>query len=148
MRKVKGRVESAAEHTFSLVLLALEIMQRNKLKLDELKVLKMLAYHELGEIEAGDITPFDNITVEEKFDREYKCIKRLSKQYKMPEIETLWLEYSENKTPEAMFCNKVDKLDAVLQSKEYAKINKTPELFEEFYINYKTICDELFHLKF
>ena len=36
----------------------------------------MIAYHELGEIDVGDITPFDNIPKQQKYDDEYKCIKK------------------------------------------------------------------------
>ena len=66
IRDVQGRLESDAEHTFSMIMLSLEIIEKNKLDLDQLKVIKMIAYHELGEIDVGDITPFDNIPKQQK----------------------------------------------------------------------------------
>lgn len=63
-----GRYESDAEHTFSMAILAYEIMKRENLKLNEGKVLKLALIHELCEIDPGDHTPFDNITVAEKLD--------------------------------------------------------------------------------
>ena len=63
--KCGGRVESDAEHTFSMILLALEIMSKRKLNLNQEKVLKMIAYHELCEIDYGDHTPMDNIPKQE-----------------------------------------------------------------------------------
>lgn len=135
--KINGgmRVESDGEHTYSMILLALEMMNKHDLKLDQLKVLKMIAYHELCEIDAGDITPFDNVTKEEKHRREHQCIKRLAKEYKMPEIETIWLEFEEENTPEAKFVKKIDHYDAVLQAKIYSKMKGDNDLYDEFHGN-------------
>lgn len=137
MREVPNRTESDAEHCFSMIMLALEIMAKNKeLKsLDQLKVLKMIAYHELGEIDAGDITIVDNVPKEVKYKNELECVKRISEEYEMPEILELWLEFEENKTPEAEFVKRLDKFDCVLQSKVYSDLYNKPELYEEFKTN-------------
>ena len=37
----------------------------------------MLVIHELGEVVIEDITPFDNITPEEKMKKEHEAIKEL-----------------------------------------------------------------------
>ncbi|MEG1581953.1 MAG: HD domain-containing protein [Clostridia bacterium] len=142
-RDVQGRVESDAEHTFSMALLGLEIMSKNKLKLDELKVLKMIIYHELCEIDVGDITPFDKVSKEDKFNKEHACIKRISKDFNMPEIENIWLEFEECLTSEAKFVKKLDKYDAVLQSQIYAESQNKPELYLEFKNFSKSICDDM-----
>ena len=111
-----------------------EIMTKKNLKLDQLKVLKMALVHDLCEIDAGDSTPFDNITPEQKHNLELKCMKRLSVESQMPEILDLWKEFEENKTPEAIFVKKVDKLDAILQSKVYSEImNDNNKLFDEYF---------------
>ena len=117
LREIPNRTESDAEHCYSMIMLALEMMSKNDLKLDQLKVLKMIAYHELGEIDAGDFTPVDQITKEEKYKKEYDCVKRISQEYEMPEILDIWLEFEECKTAEAKFVKRLDKFDAVLQSK-------------------------------
>ena len=57
----------------------------------------------------------------------------------MPEIKKLWLEFEENKTPEAKFVKAMDKLDALLQCKTYAKMNNRPEVYQEFYNNAKDL---------
>lgn len=55
------RSESDAEHVYSMLMLAYFIIEKEKIKdLDTLKVFKMIMFHDLGEIEIGDITPFDN----------------------------------------------------------------------------------------
>lgn len=128
-----GRYESDAEHCFSMAILALEIMHKENLNLDEAKVLKMILYHELCEIDVGDYTPFDNITKKEKYNQELIATTRIAQKCDMPEILELWLEFEENKTPEAQFVKKLDKLDAVMQSKIYSNIKGDNSTFEQFY---------------
>ena len=135
------RLESDAEHTFSCCLLALKIIEDRKLDLNTEKVLKMMLFHELGEIDVGDITPVDKITKEEKFRREKIAIERIAKVFEMPEILSLWLEFEENKTAEAQFCKMLDKLDAVMQSKVYSNEQNSSEPFTEFYNNALNIIE-------
>ena len=146
-RDIPNRTESDAEHCYSMIMLALEIMAKNDLNLDELKVLKMIAYHELGEIDTGDITPVDNVDRKEKYKREFEGVKRIAEEYQMPEILELWKEFEENLTPEAQFVKKLDKFDCVLQSKVYSEIYDRPELFEEFKSNGKVYYDDMKKLK-
>ena len=134
-RDIPNRTESDAEHCFSMIMLALEIMSKNELQLDKLKVLKMIAYHEVGEIDAGDTTIIDGVSKEEKYQKEYAGVKRIAEEYEMPEILELWLEFEENKTSEAQFVKKLDKFDCVLQSKIYSEKYNKPELYEEFKSN-------------
>ena len=72
LRNVPNRTESDAEHCFSMMILALEFMSKNNLDVDPLKVLKMIAYHELCEIDAGDTTIVDNVPKEEKYKKEFE----------------------------------------------------------------------------
>lgn len=147
LRNVNGRTESDAEHCYSMMMLALELMNKNNLQLDQLKVVKMIAYHDLGEIDVGDYTPVDDVTAEEKHKKEHVAIKRIAEAYNMPEIEELWLEFEENKTAEAQFVKHVDKYDAILQSKIYAEENNNPALFEEFKQNAIKIYEDMIKLK-
>lgn len=142
LRDVQGRLESDAEHTCSMMLLALKIMAHNDLKLDQLKVLKMCAYHELGEIDVGDITPVDHISKAEKFEREYAAIERISNTYNMPEILDIWLEFEENETPEAKFVKSLDRYDAVKQAQFYEKYSLAePGLYQEFHTTSEPAVD-------
>lgn len=147
LREIPNRTESDAEHCFSMIMLALEIMSKNDLKLDQLKVLKMIAYHELGEIDAGDFTPVDHISKEDKYKLEFVGVKRIAEEYEMPEILELWKEFEECKTDEAQFVKKLDKYDAILQSKIYSEKYDRPELFEEFKSNGKDYYDDMKKLK-
>ena len=140
--KIDGRLESVAEHTMSAILLAIYEIKHQKIDLDELKVIKMLAFHDLAESEVGDITPYDNISKQDKFNREYAFIKKFSKEINMPEIETLWLEFEQGKTPEAQFVYNIDKFDAVEQARIYSCQTKNSEIADEFDSRYKHIVNQ------
>ena len=73
----KERIESIAEHIYGTCILALSIDSEFETHLDIGKVIKMLVLHELGEVVIGDITPFDNVTPEEKMRREHAAIKEV-----------------------------------------------------------------------
>ena len=73
----KERIESIAEHIYGTCILALSIDSEFETHLDISKVIKMLVLHELGEVVIGDITPFDNITPEEKMQNEHAAIKEV-----------------------------------------------------------------------
>ena len=147
IREIPNRTESDAEHCYSMIMLALEMMSKNDLKLDQLKVVKMIAYHELGEIDVGDFTPVDHVDRKEKYQKELKGVTRISEEYEMPEILELWKEFEECKTPEAQFVKKLDKFDCVLQSKVYSEIYDRPELFDEFKTNGKDYYYDMKKLK-
>ena len=143
-----GRYESDAEHTFSMCMLAMEIMEKEKLNLDQGKVYKLILVHELGEIDFGDLIHVNNapekekIVLKQKFDGELNCVKRLAKQYNLNEIEDLWLEFENASTPEAIFAKEMDRLDAVKQSKIYAEKYGKPEVYTDFYSHSKNIADK------
>ena len=135
--KNTGRKESDAEHIFSMLLFAWKIMEEEKLNLNHEKVFKLILSHEIGEIDVGDITIDDGVSLTEKFNKELVGVERVSRDYDMPQIKELWLEFEENKTPEARFVKAVDKLDALMQCKIYSKMNNRPEVYKEFYNNAK-----------
>ena len=116
----KERLESVAEHIYGTCILALSIDSEFETHLDIDKVVKMLVLHELGEVVIGDITPFDNISPEEKMKNEHEAIKKvLGDLIKKEEYFALLMEFDERKTREAIFAYHCDKLDADIQSKVY-----------------------------
>lgn len=132
------RIESDAEHCYSMTMLAFELMERENLKdLDWLKVIQMISYHELGENIVGDLTPFDGISHEEKLKKEHEAIRQIALKYDMPEIERLWLEFEEGKTAEAKLVKQLDSYDAVLQSKQYASQTGEDKIYKEFHSSCK-----------
>ena len=119
---VAKRKESAAEHSWSCLILADYFL--TKIKLDRLKVYEMLIYHDLVEIETGDV---DILNVEKRYskkEQELKAIKVVEK--KVPpllslKIKKLFLEFEEQKTKEAKFSKAIDALDAEIHELDYKK---------------------------
>jgi putative hydrolase of HD superfamily len=116
--KVKGRNESTAEHTFSTITLA-EYFLKLHPKLNELKVIKMILYHDYVEIHAGDFDILNEAARKNKLENEKKAFLKLKKDLPkeiIPEFENSWKEYLEGKTLEAKFAQAMDALDPILQS--------------------------------
>ena len=55
----RERVESVAEHIFGVQMLAIAMKSEYEYDIDIMKVVFMLAVHELGEIVIGDLTMFE-----------------------------------------------------------------------------------------
>ena len=118
--KVKReRVESIAEHIFGVQMLAIAMKSEYQYDIDIMKVIYMLAIHELGETIIGDLTQFQ-ISKEEKEILEHKAVHNiLSSLIDGEQIEDLFLEFDAHETPEAMFAYQCDKLECDIQSKLY-----------------------------
>lgn len=118
--KVKRqRIESVAEHIFGVQMLAIAMKSEYEYDIDIMKVIYMLAIHELGETIIGDLTQFQ-ITKEEKEKIEHEAVHNiLSSLLDGKKIEELFLEFDEHMTPEAKFAYQCDKLECDIQSKLY-----------------------------
>ena len=115
----KERLESVAEHIFGTQMLAIAMKSEYQYDVDIMKVIFMLAIHELGETIIGDLTQFQ-ISKEEKIKIEHDAVKEiLSNLLEKKQIEELFLEFDSHKTKEAMFAYQCDKLECDLQSKLY-----------------------------
>lgn len=115
----RKRVESVAEHIYSVQMLAIAMHSEYGYDIDLTKVIFMLAIHELGETVIGDLTLYD-ISREEKSKIEKEAVKGiLSGLLEGEEIEKLFLEFEERKTKEAKFAYQCDKLECDLQCKCY-----------------------------
>lgn len=94
-------------------------MKEYEYDIDIMKVVFMLAVHELGEIVIGDLTMFE-ISKEKKAKREKEAVhKILCGLLDCNEIENLFTEFNSHSTKEAMFAYQCDKLECDLQSKLY-----------------------------
>lgn len=128
----KERRESVAEHVYGVCNLAIAMDSEFECDIDLLKVLKMLVVHELGEIIIGDITPFDNVSPEEKRKTEQEAVAKVAGNlFKRDEIVSLWLEFEEKSSNEAVFAYHCDKLEADLQAKIYQDMGYQNPLDEQ-----------------
>ena len=114
------RVESVAEHIYGTMMLAIAMHSEFYKEINIDKVIKMLAIHEMEEIRIGDITPFDNVEVEEKRTMGKKAVQKLCNNIELGyEYEKLIEEFENGETKEAKFAKMCDKFEADLQSKVY-----------------------------
>ena len=115
----RERIESVAEHIFGVQMLAIAMKSEYQYDVDIMKVIFMLAIHELGEAYIGDLTQFQ-ISKEKKGKKEHEAVHAiLNELLDGEQIEELFLEFDEHKTKEAMFAYQCDKLECDLQSKLY-----------------------------
>ncbi len=115
----RDRIESVAEHIYGTQMLALSVYYQFKYKLNIMKVIYMLAVHELEEIEIGDLAFFE-ITSEEKLINGKKATDYILKDFLgKDEISALLDEYNERITEEAKFAYHCDKLECDIQMKLY-----------------------------
>lgn len=115
----RDRLESIAEHIFGVQMLAIAMKSEYQYDIDIMKVIYMLAIHELGETIIGDLTQFQ-IEKEEKEKIEHEAVHNiLGSMIDGEQIEELFLEFDSHSTPEAMFAYQCDKLECDIQSKLY-----------------------------
>ncbi len=131
---VSGRRESTAEHVYSCLILAQYFMPKVKQKLDELKIMKMLLFHDIVEIESGDTFVLDKKARAMQQKKEIEGFKILKK--KIPkdiskEYDMLWKEYEEGKTLESKFCLAIDKLDPILHHLDNSALWKKYKFTEQ-----------------
>jgi len=138
------RKESSAEHVFSSLFLAQYFLKKVK-GLSEEKVMRMILYHDLVEVYAGDKYTFDLNELEQKEIDEDNAAKKLIKTLPMPlvkDFEECWAEWREGKTMEAKFCKAIDVLDPAINElerpDEWKKYGYTEKKFrdtKEKYVN-------------
>ena len=115
----RERLESIAEHVYSVQMLALAMYSEYDYDIDIKKVIYMLAIHEIGETVIGDITQFD-MSKEEKEKLEHKAVHNiLNGLLDGEEIEKIFLEFDSHNTKESLFAFECDKLECDLQAKLY-----------------------------
>lgn len=116
----KERLESVAEHIYGTCILAISIDSEYELDINLDKVLKMLVLHELEEVIIGDLTPFDNVTREEKLKSGKEAVSKILKDLvKKEEYELLLDEFNAHITNESIFAYMCDKLECDIWIKLY-----------------------------
>lgn len=115
------RCESVADHSFGTAVLALFLAGREPFRdADPGRTCRMALAHELGEVYAGDITPVDGISKEEKYRMERESLLRvLEGAPGAGEILALWEEFEEGASPEARLLRRLDRLEMGIQAAVY-----------------------------
>lgn len=142
--------ETVAAHTFRMAIMTW--LLGKKKELDIKKMLKMVLAHDLCEVYAGDITPYDGILPEDE-DKRAKLVRkwvRLSQAKKLEkyrkklklekesieklvrnlpedlkkEILSFWYEYERRSSPEGIFVHQIDRVENLLEAFECFKRDK------------------------
>lgn len=112
--------ESVADHTFGVALLALLAPEPEGVHLDRSRAALLALVHELGEVYAGDITPVDGVSKEEKSRLERASLERvLDGHPEAASIRSLWEEFEEGTSAEARFVRQLDRLEMGIQAAMY-----------------------------
>jgi len=118
---INDRHETSAEHTYSCLVLAKYFLPLIDQKIDELKVMNMILFHDIIEIESGDTFNLihDKSTLQEQTEKELKALDVLKS--KIPKnlensFTELFHEFESMKTIESRFCKAIDKLDPVIHN--------------------------------
>ncbi len=139
--------ESTAEHIFRMTIISWVLGKNKKLNME--KVIKIALVHDLCEVYAPDMTPYDPLLPKDrkkameilkrwpkftpslkikKYKNKYKiellALKRLVSRLPLhlrKEILNLWLEFEKGLSKEGRFVKQVDKVENLLQGLEYWK---------------------------
>lgn len=116
----EAECESVADHSFGVAMLALLAPLPGGHQLDRGRAALLALVHELGEVYAGDITPVDGVTKEEKAALERVSVERvLSGHPEADAISALWEEFETEASPEARFVRQLDRLEMGIQAAVY-----------------------------
>lgn len=109
--------ENDAEHAWHMAVMAIICSQYSNEKLDLIKVLTMILFHDVVEIDAGDTYAYDEAGKTTQAAREQAAADRL---YGMlPESQGKWLreifeEFEAGQTPEAKFAKAMDNIQPLI----------------------------------
>ncbi|MEQ1820904.1 MAG: HD domain-containing protein [Fimbriimonadaceae bacterium] len=142
----QARKENSAEHSWQIVLMAMILHEHANLSVDLLKVVKMLAIHDVVEIDVGDTFHYAKTSSPDLAQRELTAAKRIFGILPPEQGQSLlelWQEFEARKTPEAIFAATVDRLVAFLMNRgndfgTWREHSIAPELILE---RNSAICD-------
>ena len=113
-----GRLESVAEHSWRISLMAM-LIEKEFPNADMNKVIKMCLIHDLGEAFTGDIPTFEKTSADEKREERYLMDWVASLPHPLADEWTaLYQEMESRQTLEAKIYKALDRLEAVIQHNE------------------------------
>ncbi|MEN9626074.1 MAG: hypothetical protein RL557_402 [archaeon] len=112
------RHESVAEHIYGCFILAAYFLaQENFQNIDKRKVFELLLFHDMPEIETGDISCYQKTN--EDNNRELEAVVDVTRNIPSSlthSFSSAYQEYVRQETLEAKFCKAIDKLEPVIQT--------------------------------
>lgn len=114
-----SRQENDAEHSWHVAMMAVLLAEYAPPGADPLRASRMLLFHDVVEIDAGDTFIHDDKGNSDKAQREQAAADRL---YGMlppdqaAELRALWQEYEDRATPTAKFADALDRLQPIMNN--------------------------------
>lgn len=138
------RKENSAEHSWQVILSAIILTEHSKAEIDLLKVIKMLAIHDLPEIDCGDVFHYAKTTDPNLSANELAATIRILSLLPIDqaqELLALWQEFEAQETPEAKFAHSVDRLMAFIMNR-----NNDGGTWTEFNLTQSQVLDKNSHV--
>lgn len=112
-----GRNENDAEHAWHMAIMAYLLQEYSNEKIDVARVMLMCLIHDVVEIDAGDTYAYDEEGLKTQKAREEAAKERIYSL--LPEdqklnLQAIFDEFEERKTPEAKFARALDNLQPLL----------------------------------
>ena len=115
----ESRLENSAEHSWHLGVMAPLLAEYAPEDVDVTRVMKMLLFHDVVEIDAGDTFCFDEDANLDKEEREIRAADRLFgllPEDQATELRAAWDEFEADETPEARFANALDRFQGLMMN--------------------------------
>jgi len=115
------RKENSAEHSWQVILTAILMSEHANNNIDLLKVVKMLAIHDIVEIDVGDTFHYHKSTTENLYEKELAAAERIFGILDLPQREEfllLWKEFEARKTPEAQYAASIDRILPIIMNSQ------------------------------
>ena len=140
------RSENDAEHSWHLAMMTIVLAEQSNVKVDVLKVLKMVLIHDIVEIDAGDVFLYDTNKMHCNTMAERQAAERifgLLPKDQFEELTALWEEFEACETAEAKFAKSMDRFEPLLQNVsndggtwkeygvDYSKVYKTQVVIKD-----------------
>ena len=107
--------ENSAEHSWQCTMMALLFRSSSESSFDMEKVLSMLVLHDVGEIDAGDVSLYSSCRKEEQYRKELCAVESLFLKTD-PELVEIWKEFEEGITLESKYARAIDRIAGLLSS--------------------------------
>lgn len=111
------RKENDAEHAWHMAVMSLILSDYSNEPIDLLRTISMILIHDVVEIDAGDTYAYDEEAKKTQAEREQKAADRIFgmlPEEQAEKFKALWMEFEEQKTPEARFARTMDNIQPMM----------------------------------
>ena len=114
--KLGKKVESSAEHSYQVAMVAWFLIEQDKLNLNKELCFMYALAHDLVEVYAGDTFIFDQTQVSSQHQRERQALVKIKKRFsKFKNLLKIIQNYEKKKDPESKFIYALDKIIPPIQ---------------------------------